>query len=227
MPFVQSANAANAGQAVIMKATRSTARPTHGDAETRTRTLGTVGAAGSASEMAVSQAFTNGKNVQRTAEHSPALSAQQTKLMSELAHDPKNLKRFLNRYGDEAASLIKRHGYPPKYWKGRPSYKEGQVETVWENAKDDTEKIFFKKDGIEYIRDKNGTVSWNKDIPRNGQWDMGHIVEDIKKPNIYAREYDKYLSGEITEDAFLEWYRNAKNYEPQLPRYNRGLKEKK
>ena len=63
--------------------------------------------------------------------------------------------------------------------------------------------------------------------PRNGQWDMGHIVEDINKPNIYAREYDKYLSGEITEDAFLEWYRNAKNYEPQLPRYNRGLKEKK
>ena len=56
---------------------------------------------------------------------------------------------------------------------------------------------------------------------------MGHIVEDIKKPNIYAREYDKYLRGEITEDAFLEWYRNAKNYEPQLPRYNRGLKEKK
>ena len=55
---------------------------------------------------------------------------------------------------------------------------------------------------------------------------MGHRVEDINKPNIYAREYDKYLRGEITEDAFLEWYRNAKNYEPQLPCYNRGLKEK-
>ena len=144
--------------------------------------------------------------------------------MSELAQDPKNLKRFLNRYGDEAASLIKRHGYPPKYWKGRPSYKEGQVETVWKNAKDDTEKIFFKKDGIEYIRDKNGTVSWNKDIPRNGQWDMGHIVEDINKPNIYAREYDKYLSGEITEDAFLEWYKEAGNYEPQTIPFNRGHK---
>ena len=55
---------------------------------------------------------------------------------------------------------------------------------------------------------------------------MGHIVEDINKPNIYKREHDKYLSGEITEDTFLEWYRSAKNYEPQLPRYNRGLKEK-
>jgi len=41
------------------------------------------------------------------------------------------------------------------------------------------------------------------------------------------REYDKYLSGEITEDTFLEWYRSAKNYEPQLSRYNRGLKGKK
>ena len=50
-------------------------------------------------------------------------------------------------------------------------------------------------------------------------------MEDINKPNIYAREYDKYLRGEITEDAFLEWYRNAGNYEPQLPGYNRGLEE--
>ena len=128
------------------------------------------------------------------------------------------LKRFLNRYGEEAESLIKRNGYPPKYWKSRPSYRKGQVETVWEN----------KAHGKDYFINENSElITWNKDIPRNGQWDMGHIVEDIKKPNIYAREYDKYLSGEITEDTFLEWYRNAKNYEPQLPCYNRGLKEKK
>ena len=128
------------------------------------------------------------------------------------------LKRFLNRYGEEAESLIKRNDYPPKYWKSRPSYKEGQVETVWEN----------KAHGKDYFINENSElITWNKDIPRNGQWDMGHIVEDINKPNIYAREYDKYLRGEITEDAFLEWYRSAKNYEPQLPRYNRGLKEKK
>ena len=137
------------------------------------------------------------------------------------------LKRFLNHYGDEAESLIKRNGYPPKYWKSRPSFGKDQVKTVWENAKKDPEKLFFEKDGIEYIQDMKGTVSWNKKPPRNGQWDMGHIVEDINKPNIYAREYDKYLRGEITEDAFLEWYRSAKNYEPQLPCYNRGLKEKK
>ena len=23
----------------------------------------------------------------------------------------------------------------------------------------------------------NGTVSWNKDIPHNGQWDMGHLQD--------------------------------------------------
>ena len=129
------------------------------------------------------------------------------------------LKRFLNRYGEEAESLIKRNGYPPKYWKSRPSYKEGQVETVWENAKDDTEKIFFKKDGIEYIRDKNGTVSWNKDIPRNGQWDMGHL-EDQK----YSDMYDRFLRGKMSEQEFLEWYRDAGNYEPQTIPFNRGHK---
>ena len=129
-------------------------------------------------------------------------SPQRTKLLSELAQDPKNLKRFLNRYGDEAASLIKRHGYPPEYWKGRPSYKEGQVETVWENAQRDKKNFYFRKNNTEYIRTEHGTVSWNKDIPRKGQWDMGHIVEDINKSNIYARKYDKYLRGEITEDAF-------------------------
>ena len=149
-------------------------------------------------------------------------SAQQTKLMTELAHDPKNLKRFLNRYGEEAESLIKRNGYPPKYWKSRPHHREMQIKEVWENAKKDQKNFYFSKNNTEYIRTEHGTVSWNRDIPRSGQWDMGHIVEDINKPNIYAREYDKYLRGEITEDAFLEWYRNAGNYEPQTIPFNRG-----
>lgn len=139
--------------------------------------------------------------------------------MSELAQDPKNLKRFLNRYGDEAASLIKRYGYPPKYWKSRLSHRKGQVETVWKNAKADTEKTFFKKDGIEYIRGKNGTVSWNKDIPRKGQWDMGHL-----KDQKYSDMYDFFIRGDISEEKFLEWYRDAGNYEPQTIPFNRGHK---
>ena len=89
-------------------------------------------------------------------------------------------------------------------------------------------KMLLDKGANINMQNKKGhTPLINATAKSNGQWDMGHIVEDINKPNIYAREYDKYLSGEITEDTFLEWYRTAKNYEPQLPRYNRGLKEKK
>ena len=79
-------------------------------------------------------------------------SAQQTKLMTELAHDPKNLKRFLNRYGEEAESLIKRNGYPPKYWKSRPHHREMQIKEVWENAKKDQKNFYFSKNNTEYIR---------------------------------------------------------------------------
>ena len=51
---------------------------------------------------------------------------------------------------------------------------------------------------------------------------MGHL-QDQK----YSDVYDRFLSGKMSEQEFLEWYRSAKNYEPQLPCYNRGLKEKK
>ena len=51
---------------------------------------------------------------------------------------------------------------------------------------------------------------------------MGHL-QDQK----YSDMYDFFIRGDIAEEKFLEWYRNAKNYEPQLPCYNRGLKEKK
>ena len=90
---------------------------------------------------------------------------------------------------------------------------------MWENAKADTEKTFFKKDGIEYIRGKNGTVSWNKDIPRNGQWDMGHL-----KDQKYSDMYDRFLMGKMSEQEFIEWYRDAGNYEPQTIPFNRGHK---
>ena len=120
------------------------------------------------------------------------------------------LKRFLNRYGEKAESLIKRNGYPPKYWKSRPSYKEGQVETVWEN----------KAHGKDYFINENSElITWNKDIPRNGQWDMGQL-EDQK----YSDMYDRFLRGKMSEQEFLEWYRDAGNYEPQTIPFNRGHK---
>ena len=127
------------------------------------------------------------------------------------------LKRFLNRYGEEVESLIKSNGYPPKYWKSRPSYKEGQVETVWENAKG--KNPYFKNGDTEHIITNNGTVSWNKKLPRNGQWDMGHL-QDQK----YSDIYDRFLRGKMSEQEFLEWYRTAENYEPQTIPFNRGHK---
>ena len=100
-----------------------------------------------------------------------------------------------------------------------PSYKEGQVETVWENAKKDPAKTFFEKDGIKYIRDRKGIVVWNKDIPRNGQWDMGHLPDQK-----YSDMYDLFIRGDVSEVEFLKWYRNAENYEPQTIPFNRGHK---
>ena len=129
------------------------------------------------------------------------------------------LKRFLNRYGEEAESLIKRNGYPPKYWKSRPHHREMQIKEVWENAKKDPAKTFFEKDGIKYIRDRKGTVSWNKKLPRKGQWDMGHL-----KDQKYSDAYDRFLRGKMSEQEFLEWYRDARNYEPQTIPFNRGHK---
>ena len=120
------------------------------------------------------------------------------------------LKRFLNRYGEEAESLIKRNGYPPKYWKGRPSYKEGQVETVWEN----------KAHGKDYFINENSElITWNRDIPRSGQWDMGHLPDQK-----YSDMYDFFIRGDISEKEFLKWYRTAENYEPQTIPFNRGDK---
>ena len=94
-----------------------------------------------------------------------------------------------------------------------------QIKEVWENAKKDQKNFYFSKNNTEYIRTEHGTVSWNKDIPRKGQWDMGHL-EDQK----YSDMYDFFIRGDISEKEFLKWYRTAENYEPQTIPFNRGHK---
>ena len=72
---------------------------------------------------------------------------------------------------------------------------------------------------------KKGTVSWDKtkprnkhgEIPRNGQWDMGHIENEE-----YWREYDRFVQGDISDEKFLEWYQTNEIYEPQTIKYNRS-----
>ena len=48
---------------------------------------------------------------------------------------------------------------------------------------------------------------------------MGHL-QDQK----YSDVYDRFLRGKMSEQEFLEWYRNAENYEPQTIPFNRGHK---
>nr|WP_309301331.1 HNH/ENDO VII family nuclease [Priestia megaterium] len=95
------------------------------------------------------------------------------------------------------------------YSSSRPSYGKGQVEQVWENAKDPINGKIYDSSGVE--------IGWDKSKPRNGQWDMGHIPGEK-----YSDIHELYMNGTITKKEFLEWYRDPANYRPELPSTNRG-----
>ncbi|MBR5473063.1 MAG: HNH/ENDO VII family nuclease, partial [Clostridia bacterium] len=97
-----------------------------------------------------------------------------------------------------------------RYLRHRPSYVKDQVEAVYEMAKDLIGKV-FDPSGVE--------LSWDPTKPRNGQWDMGHIPGQR-----YAVVHAKYVLGMMTTEEFLQWYRDPKNYRPELPSTNRGHK---
>ena len=65
-------------------------------------------------------------------------------------------------YGGKSGSDTKK-----PYATSRPSYGKGQVEQVWENAKDPITGKVYDPSGVE--------ITWDPTKPRNGQWDMGHI----------------------------------------------------
>nr|WP_294364775.1 HNH/ENDO VII family nuclease [uncultured Clostridium sp.] len=102
-------------------------------------------------------------------------------------------------------------GKPKPYSKNRPSYRKGQVDEVWENAKDTLTGKVYDPTGKE--------ITWDKTKPRNGQWDMGHIPGEK-----YSEMHKLYMDGTITKKEFLEWYKNPKNYRPELPSTNRSHK---
>lgn len=97
------------------------------------------------------------------------------------------------------------------YANSRPSFRDGVVEEVWENAKG--------PDGL--VRDPNtgDIIEWNSGESRNGVWDMGHIPEEK-----YSKVHDQYMNGEITKDEFLNWYNDPANYRPEIPSNNRSHK---
>ena len=95
------------------------------------------------------------------------------------------------------------------YAKGRPKYGANQEEQVW-NAHLNPE--------TGTVTDPSGaTIVWDRTKPRNGQWDMGH-----KPDNKYSDIHAKYMSGEMSKEDFLKWYRDPVNYRPELPSTNRS-----
>lgn len=95
------------------------------------------------------------------------------------------------------------------YAKSRPSYAKGQVEAVWENAKDPITGKVYDPTGVE--------IMWDKTKPRKGQWDMGHLPTEK-----YSEMHKKYMDDIISKEEFLNWYHDPKNYRPELPHTNRS-----
>ncbi|WP_432663363.1 S8 family serine peptidase [Wukongibacter baidiensis] len=95
--------------------------------------------------------------------------------------------------------------------KNRPKYGEGQVEQVWENAKDDEGRVFDPNTGEELF--------WDKSKSRNGQWDMGHLPGKE-----YRKLHKDYMDGKIDKETFLKEYRDPQNYKPESISGNRGHK---
>ncbi len=97
------------------------------------------------------------------------------------------------------------------YANSRPSYGSGQVEKVWENAKDPKTGKVYDPSGAE--------ITWDRTRPRSGQWDMGHIPGQK-----YSEIYQLYKNGSMSREKFLELYRDPGNYRPELPSTNRSHK---
>ena len=81
-------------------------------------------------------------------------------------------------------------GVKKPYATSRPSYGKGQVEQVWENAKDPLTGKVYDPSGVEII--------WDSTKPRNGQWDMGHIPGEK-----YSEMHQLYMDDVITKDEFF------------------------
>lgn len=98
------------------------------------------------------------------------------------------------------------------YANDRPKYGKGQVDEVWERAKDENGEV--------WVEDTNGDlykIDWEPGQPRKDVWDMGHL-----RGQEYRDLRDDYLSGKITREEFLERYRDPTRYSVQDPLRNQG-----
>ena len=95
------------------------------------------------------------------------------------------------------------------YAKSRPPYGKKQIEAVWDANVDPETGMATDPTGA--------NITWDKTVPRMGQWDMGH-----KPEHKYSDYHGKYMNGEISKEEFLKVHRNPDNYRPELPNTNRG-----
>ncbi|MDO5612457.1 MAG: HNH/ENDO VII family nuclease [Paracoccus sp. (in: a-proteobacteria)] len=84
----------------------------------------------------------------------------------------------------------------------RPKYAPGQVDSVWENAKDRRGNVYDPNTGEK--------LEWDRSRSRSGQWDMGH-----KPGHEYRKLHKDYIDGKISKEKSLDEYRNPKNYQPE------------
>ena len=153
----------------------------------------------------------------RTIEEDAAFGERRRRGIAELTDGQMDVDNTLKRdiigtgnetIGDMVLSHPKKD-IPKAYSKNRPKYAKGQVELVWENAKDVITGKVYDPTGRE--------ITWDRSRPRRGQWDMGHIPEQK-----YADVHKRYMQGLMSKEDFIAWYRDPTNYRPELPSTNRS-----
>lgn len=125
-----------------------------------------------------------------------------------------HIQRHLDQPRDEKGRFDykEKEEYPDKKYNidNRPSYASGQVEEVWEAAK--------QKSPDGKVRDPNKpwiVLEWDRSKSRGDQWHMGHREDREYR---YLLEY--YLRGIISEKEFIEEYQNPEHYQPEAPKEN-------
>lgn len=136
-----------------------------------------------------------------------AANGRRAEEVAEAASDARKLEPEVNS-GDHGA----RSTQDPKPYsnpRSRPKYADGQVEDVWEAAKDANGDVYDPNTGEK--------LEWDPSKSRAGQWDMGH-----KPGHEYRTLHRDYMEGHISKDEFLRQYRDPNNYQPESINANRS-----
>lgn len=99
------------------------------------------------------------------------------------------------------------------YRRNRPSFPAGFVQQVWQAS-----NPVDMGDGRQMVRDANtpNPIVWDMMSDRFGNFDLGHIFG-----HEYRRVLDDFANERITEEQFLEEYRNPDNYQIEQSSMNR------